>query len=146
MSLFSNLFSGKNQDTFASQQSRLEQLEKKALEALDRGDSEPAFLLGNTFNDVDDPLYVKNPPYDVCKYNITKAKYWLEKAVDAGHPDAMVVLGAAYCEGGNMVQKNFKYGLELLKKAKSIGTSPPEMADIVINKLFHEKLNSFGIT
>ena len=93
MSLFSKFFN-KTQNTFASQQTRLEQLEKKALEALDRGDSEPAFLLGNTFNDVDDPLYVKNPPYDVCKYNITKAKYWLEKAVDARNnlQDALIIL------------------------------------------------------
>ena len=132
MSLFSNLFSSKNQDTFASQQTRLEQLEKKALEALDRGYSEPAFLLGNTFIDVDDPLYVKNPPYDVCKHNTVKARYWLEKAVSCNNPDAMVVMGVAYCEGGGMVAKDFKYGLELLKKAKSIGTNPPEMANIAI--------------
>ena len=135
MSLFSNLFSGKNQDTFANKQTRLEQLEKKALEALDRGDSEPAFLLGNTFNDVDDPHYVKNPPYDVCKHNLTKAGYWLKKAADAGHADAMVVLGTSYVTGDGCVEQDRDYGIKLLHKAKSIGTTPPEMADMAMRML-----------
>ena len=128
MSLFSNLFSSKNQDTFARQQTRLEQLEKKALEALDRGDSEPAFLLGNTFNDVDDPNFVKNPPYDVCKHNLNKAGYWLKKAADAGHADAMVVLGNAYISGLSCVEKNINFGNKLLNKAKSIYRSSPSIA------------------
>ncbi len=126
------IFGKSKQSSFADQQSKLEVLEKKADEALLRGDGELAFLLGNTFNDVDDPNYIKNPPYDVCKHNTAKAKYWLEKAVSCNHPDAMVVLGVAYCEGGGMVAKDFKYGVELLKKAKSIGTNPPEMANMAI--------------
>jgi len=145
MSWVSNFFNKSEKNSFADKQTKLEILEDKAQVALDRGDAEPAFLLGNTFNDVDDPLYMKNPPYHVCKYNTVKAKYWLEKAVKAGHPDSMVVMGTAYCEGGDMVEKDFKYGLELIKKAKSIGTNPPHMADMALNGLLNLQMNKvFG--
>lgn len=135
MSWISNFINKSDKNSLSDKQNRLEKLEQKAQLALDRGDPEPAFLLGNTFNDVDDPFYIKNPPYDVCTHNTVKAKYWLEKAINAGHPDAMVVMGTAYCEGGGMVEKDFKYGLELIKKAKSIGTNPPHMADMALNGL-----------
>ena len=146
MSWISNFFNKSEKNIFADKQNRLEILEDKAQTALDKGDAEPAFLLGNTFNDVDDPFYIKNPPYDVCKHNTVKAKYWLEKAMKAGHPDAMVVMGTAYCVGGAMVEKDFKYGLELIKKAKSIGTNPPHMADMALNSLLNLQMNKvFGI-
>ena len=141
MSWITNFLNKSEKNSFDDKQTKLEILENKAQVAIDRGDPEPAFLLGNTFNDIDDPFYIKNAPYDVCKHNTVKAKYWLEKAVDGGHPDAMVVLGSAYCEGGGMVKKDFKYGLELIKKAKTIGTNPPQMADIVLNALLDTQMN-----
>ena len=142
---FRNYLNKSENNSFANKQNRLDILEDNAQTALDKGDAEPAFLLGNTFNDVDDPFYIKNPPYDVCKHNTVKAKYWLEKAMKAGHPDAMVVMGTAYCVGGAMVEKDFKYGLELIKKAKSIGTNPPHMADMALNSLLNLQMNKvFG--
>ena len=141
MSWITNFLNKSEKNSFDDKQTKLEILENKAQAAIDRGDPEPAFLLGNTFNDIDDPFYIKNAPYDVCKHNTVKAKYWLEKAVKGGHPDAMVVLGSAYCEGGGMVKKDFKYGLELIKKAKSIGTNPPQMADMVLNALSNTQMN-----
>ena len=74
--------------------------EKRVQEALDLGDSEPAFLLGNAFNEPDEHNFPKNAPYDVCLQNFTKAVFWLEKAVSAGHADAMVLMGTKYIEGG----------------------------------------------
>jgi len=112
--------------------SSIEELEKNADATLQKGDAEPAFLLGNTFNDADD--LPKNPPYNNCKQNFTKAVYWLQKAVDANHADAMVVLGCKYFEGGDGVERDADKGKKLLCKAKSIGTTPTGMADIVIRQ------------
>ena len=131
----------KYQHKLESDQEKLEKLEKQAYAALDKGNGELAFLLGNTFNNVDDPRYKKNSPYDVCSFNLAKAKYWLEKAVECNHPDAMLIMGLVYCEGNEIVKKDNKYGVELLKKAKEIGTNPPHMADMAIKSLLVKKLN-----
>ena len=109
----------------------IEDLEKQAQESLNSGDPEPAFLLGNTFNDADD--LPKNPPYNNCKQNFTKAVYWLQKAVDGDHADAMVVLGCKYFEGGNGVEQDIEKAKAMLCKAKSIGTTPPGIADTLIS-------------
>jgi len=113
----------------------LDKVEKRVQKALDLGDSEPAFILGNAFNEPDDPNFPKNAPYDVCLQNFTKAVYWLEKAVDAGHADAMVLMGTKYIEGGSGVQQDKEKGIELLKRADAIGTTPPGMAKIALNML-----------
>tara|TARA_Y100001970_G_C14165031_1_gene820770 strand:- start:293 stop:688 length:396 start_codon:yes stop_codon:yes gene_type:complete len=102
-------------------------LENKAQMALDSGDPELAFLLGNNFNNIDDPDFIKSAPFDVCKQNFMKAKYWLHKAVNKGHPDAMVVLGNAYISGLSCVAKNINLGNKLLRKAKSIYRSSPSI-------------------
>ncbi|SVB78626.1 uncharacterized protein METZ01_LOCUS231480, partial [marine metagenome] len=86
-----SLFLFKNRISLETKESRLNKVEKRIQEALDRGDSEPAFLLGNAFNEPDDLNFPKNAPYDVCLQNFTKAVYWLGKAVDTGHADAMVL-------------------------------------------------------
>ncbi len=112
--------------------SSIENLEKNAEEALARGDADPAFLLGNTFNDADD--IPKNPPYNNCKQNFYKAVHWLQKAVDANHPDAMVVLGSKYFVGGDGVERDVDKGKKLLCNAKLIGTNPPGMATLVIKQ------------
>ena len=54
----------------------------------------------------------------------------------------MLIMGLAYCEGNEMVKKDNKYGVELLKKAKEIGTNPPHMADMAIKSLLVKKLNN----
>ena len=113
----------------------MNKVEKRIQEALDRGDSEPAFLLGNAFNEADDPNFPKNSPYDVCLQNFTKAVYWLGKAVDAGHADAMVLMGTKYIEGRSGVQQDKEKGIELLKRADAIGTTPPGMARMVLDTL-----------
>jgi len=113
----------------------LDKVEKRVQKALDLGDSEPAFILGNAFNEPDDPNFSKNAPYDVCLQNFTKAVYWLEKAVSAGHADAMVLMGTKYIEGGSGVQQDKEKGIELLKRADAIGTTPPGMAKIALNML-----------
>ena len=80
------------------------------------------------------PSFFTNP-YDVCLQNFTKAVYWLEKAVDAGHADAMVLMGTKYIEGGSGVQQDQDKGIELLKRADAIGTTPPGMAKMALNML-----------
>ena len=55
-------------------------------------------------------------------------EYWLKKAVYAGHPDAMVVLGNAYISGLSCVEKNINFGNKLLNKARSIYRSSPSIA------------------
>jgi|TARA_B100001079_G_C16054799_1_gene358729 TPR repeat protein len=125
----------KNRISFETTESRLDKVEKRVQKALDLGDSEPAFILGNAFNEPDDPNFPKNAPYDVCLQNFTKAVYWLEKAVDAGHADAMVLMGTKYIEGGSGVQQDKEKGIELLKRADAIGTTPPGMAKIALNML-----------
>ena len=125
----------KNRISFETTESRLDKVEKRVQKALDLGDSEPAFILGNAFNEPDDPNFSKNAPYDVCLQNFTKAVYWLEKAVDAGHADAMVLMGTKYIEGGSGVQQDKEKGIELLKRADAIGTTPPGMAKIALNML-----------
>ena len=105
-------------------------LEKKATIYLNSGESELAFLLGNYFNNIDDPNFIKPSPYNLCKQNFYKAKYWLEKAVHAKNPDAMVVLGNAYLSGLSCVKKNTRLGNKLIKKAKSIYKSSPSIAYI----------------
>ena len=105
----------KNRISFETTESRLDKVEKRVQKALDLGDSEPAFILGNAFNEPDDPNFSKNAPYDVCLQNFTKAVYWLEKAVDAGHADAMVLMGTKYIEGGSGVQQDKEKGIEYLK-------------------------------
>ena len=127
-----NSYSGSTQSTLQNNLSSIASLEKSAEAALARGDSEPSFLLGNTFNDADD--VPKNPPYNNCKQNFSKAVYWLQKAADANHADAMVVLGCKYFEGGDGVERDVDKGKKLLCKAKSIGTTPAGMADIVIRQ------------
>ena len=59
----------------------------------------------------------------------------LKKAADAGHADAMVVLGTSYVTGDGCVEQDRDYGIKLLHKAKSIGTTPPEMADMAMRML-----------
>ena len=130
-----SLFLFKNRISFETTESRLDKVEKRVQKALDLGDSEPAFILGNAFNEPDDPNFPKNVPYDVCLQNFTKAVYWLEKAVDAGHADAMVLMGTKYIEGGSGVQQDKEKGIELLKRADAIGTTPPGMAKIALNML-----------
>ena len=130
-----SLFLFKNRISFETKESRLDKVEKRIQEALDRGDSEPAFLLGNAFNEPDDPNFPKNSPYDVCLQNFTKAVYWLEKAVGVGHADAMVLMGTKYIEGGSGVQQDKEKGIELLKRADEIGTTPPGMARMALNML-----------
>jgi len=130
-----SLFLFKNRISFETKESRLDKVEKRIQEALDRGDSEPAFLLGNAFNEPDDPNFPKNSPYDVCLQNFTKAVYWLEKAVSAGHADAMVLMGTKYIEGGSGVQQDKDKGIELLKRADAIGTTPPGMAKKALDML-----------
>ncbi len=125
----------KNRISFETKESRLDKVEKRVQKALDLGDSEPAFILGNAFNEPDDPNFPKNAPYDVCLQNFTKAVYWLEKAVDAGHADAMVLMGTKYIEGGSGVQQDKEKGIELLKRADAIGTTPPGMARIALDML-----------
>jgi TPR repeat protein len=125
----------KNRISFETTESRLDKVEKRVQKALDLGDSEPAFILGNAFNEPDDPNFPKNAPYDVCLQNFTKAVYWLEKAVDAGHADAMVLMGTKYIEGGSGVQQDKEKGIELLKRADAIGTTPPGMARIALDML-----------
>ena len=130
-----SLFLFKNRISLETKESRLDKVEKRIQEALDRGDSEPAFLLGNAFNEPDDPNFPKNAPYDVCLQNFTKAVYWLEKSVSAGHADAMVLMGTKYIEGGSGVHQDKEKGIELLKRADAIGTTPPGMAKMVLNML-----------
>ena len=130
-----SLFLFKNRISFETKESRLDKIEKRIQEALDRGDSEPAFLLGNAFNEPDDPNFPKNSPYDVCLQNFTKAVYWLEKAVSAGHADAMVLMGTKYIEGGSGVQQDQDKGIELLKRADAIGTTPPGMVKKALDML-----------
>jgi len=125
----------KNRISFETTESRLDKVEKRVQKALDLGDSEPAFILGNAFNEPDDPNFPKNAPYDVCLQNFTKAVYWLEKAVDAGHADAMVLMGTKYIEGGSGVQQDKEKGIELLKRADAIGTTPPGMAKMALDML-----------
>jgi TPR repeat protein len=125
----------KNRISFETTESRLDKVEKRVQKALDLGDSEPAFILGNAFNEPDDPNFSKNAPYDVCLQNFTKAVYWLEKAVDAGHADAMVLMGTKYIEGGSGVQQDKEKGIELLKRADAIGTTPPGMAKMALDML-----------
>ena len=125
----------KNRISFETTESRLDKVEKRVQKALDLGDSEPAFILGNAFNEPDDPNFSKNAPYDVCLQNFTKAVYWLEKAVSAGHADAMMLMGTKYIEGGSGVQQDKEKGIELLKRADAIGTTPPGMAKIALNML-----------
>ena len=130
-----SLFLFKNRISLETKESRLEKFEKRVQKALDLGDSEPAFLLGNAFNEPDDHNFPKNAPYDVCLQNFTKAVYWLEKAVSAGHADAMVLMGTKYIEGGSGVQQDKEKGIELLKRADAIGTTPPGMARMVLDTL-----------
>ena len=130
-----SLFLFKNRISFETTESRLDKVEKRVQKALDLGDSEPAFILGNAFNEPDDPNFPKNVPYDVCLQNFTKAVYWLEKAVDAGHADAMVLMGTKYIESGSGVQQDKDKGIELLKRADAIGTTPPGMAKMALNML-----------
>ena len=118
----------KKKQAFAYKKTRLGILENKAQIALKNGDSELAFLLGNYFNNVDDPDFIKKSPYDICKQNFIKAQYWLHKAVNKGHPDAMVVLGNAYISGLSCVEKNINFGNKLLNKARSIYRSSPSIA------------------
>ena len=129
------MFLFKNRISFETTESRLDKVEKRVQKALDLGDSEPAFILGNAFNEPDDPNFSKNAPYDVCLQNFTKAVYWLEKAVSAGHADAMVLMGTKYIEGGSGVQQDKEKGIELLKRADAIGTTPPGMARIALDML-----------
>ena len=49
--VFMSLFLFKNRISFKTKESRLDKIEKRIQEALDQGDSEPAFLLGNAFNE-----------------------------------------------------------------------------------------------
>ena len=108
--------------------SQLRILEKNANKALNLGDPELAFLLGNYFNNIDDPDFIKSAPYNICKQNFIKARYWLNKAVNADHPDALIVLGNAYIGGLSCVEKNINLGKKLLNKAKSIYRSSPSIA------------------
>lgn len=115
-------------NTYSSIWSQVRILENKALIYLNSGESELAFLLGNYFNNIDDPKFIKPTPYNLCKQNFYKAKYWLEKAVQANNPDAMMVLGNAYLSGLSCVKKNTIKGDKLIKKAKSIYRSSPSVA------------------
>ena len=115
-------------NTYSSIWSQVRILENKALIYLNSGESELAFLLGNYFNNIDDPKFIKPAPYNLCKQNFYKAKYWLEKAVQANNPDAMMVLGNAYLSGLSCVKKNTIKGDKLIKKAKSIYRSSPSVA------------------
>ena len=54
-----SLFLFKNRISFETTESRLDKVEKRVQKALDLGDSEPAFLLGNAFNEPDDPNFPK---------------------------------------------------------------------------------------
>ena len=118
----------KQKQDFAYKKTRLGILENKAQIALKNGDSELAFLLGNYFNNIDDLDFIKKSPYNICKQNFIKAQYWLHKAVNKGHPDAMVVLGNAYISGLSCVEKNINFGNKLLNKARSIYRSWPSIA------------------
>ena len=125
---FKKSLENNNKYAFAYKKTRLGILENKAQIALDYGDAELAFLLGNYFNNIDDPDFIKKSPYNICKQNFIKAQYWLNKAVNADHPDAMVVLGNAYISGLSCVEKNINFGNKLLNKAKSIYRSSPSIA------------------
>ena len=130
-----SLFLFKKRINLDSKDVALLNLEKWAQKSLDKNDPEPAFLIGNAFNEPDNLNFPKNKPYDVCLQNFEKAVYWLEKAVEAGHADAMVLLGIKYVKGNAGVKKDKKKGIELLKRADSIGTIPPGMGSLTIKMI-----------
>lgn len=95
-------------------------------------DSEKAFLLAIAYNE---PGYKnKNYPFNTIKQNFSKAVYWLKKASDSNHPDAMALLGAKYAEGGEGVDRNLDLAKDLLCRAKKIGTNPADMANFALKK------------
>jgi len=119
---------GEDMNIHLNKYSQLRILEKNANRALDLVDPELAFLLGNYFNNIDDSDFIKHAPYNICRQNFIKARYWLNKAVNADHPEALIVLGNAYITGLSCVEKNINLGNKLLNKAKSIYRSSPSIA------------------